>query len=174
MSNFLRPHGLYPTRLLCPWNFPSKNIGVGSFSRGSSQPREWTHIYYIGKQILYPWATRKAPLSAYLVTNLTTYSYIRDLNKPSVFWLNFMELSQISIRQLFSISPVSKFYSFKADCHSCHIIEASANIISFRVCLKLNGLSCWILPPTKTMQYLPVGRLLPIKSYYLLYFHSSL
>ena len=25
----LRPHGLEPTRLLCPWNFPSKNTGVG-------------------------------------------------------------------------------------------------------------------------------------------------
>ena len=25
----LGPHGLEPTRLLCPWNFPSKNTGVG-------------------------------------------------------------------------------------------------------------------------------------------------
>ena len=25
----LQPHGLRPTRLLCPWDFPSKNIGVG-------------------------------------------------------------------------------------------------------------------------------------------------
>ena len=24
----LRPHGLWPTRLLCPWNFPGKNAGV--------------------------------------------------------------------------------------------------------------------------------------------------
>ena len=23
------PHGLYPNRLLCPWDFPGKNIGVG-------------------------------------------------------------------------------------------------------------------------------------------------
>ena len=28
-SNFLRPHGLKPTRLFCPWNFPVKNPGVG-------------------------------------------------------------------------------------------------------------------------------------------------
>ena len=26
---FLWPHGLYPTRLLCPWDFPGKNTGVG-------------------------------------------------------------------------------------------------------------------------------------------------
>ena len=25
----LQPHGLYPPRLLCPWNFPGKNTGVG-------------------------------------------------------------------------------------------------------------------------------------------------
>ena len=25
----LRLHGLYPTRLLCPWDFPGKNTGVG-------------------------------------------------------------------------------------------------------------------------------------------------
>ena len=25
----LRPHGLQPTSLLCPWNFPGKNTGVG-------------------------------------------------------------------------------------------------------------------------------------------------
>ena len=25
----LQPHGLYSTRLFCPWNFPGKNIGVG-------------------------------------------------------------------------------------------------------------------------------------------------
>ena len=29
MSNSLQPHGLYPTRLLSPWNFPSKNTEVG-------------------------------------------------------------------------------------------------------------------------------------------------
>ena len=32
MSDSLRPHGLYPTRLLCPWNSPGQNIGVGSLS----------------------------------------------------------------------------------------------------------------------------------------------
>ena len=29
VSDSLQPHGPYPTRLLCPWNFPGKNIGVG-------------------------------------------------------------------------------------------------------------------------------------------------
>ena len=29
MSNSLRPHGLQSTRLLCPWDFPGKDTGVG-------------------------------------------------------------------------------------------------------------------------------------------------
>ena len=29
MSNSLQPHGLWPTRLLCPWDSPGKNNGVG-------------------------------------------------------------------------------------------------------------------------------------------------
>ena len=29
VSNFQRPHGLQPTRLLRPWDFPGKSTGVG-------------------------------------------------------------------------------------------------------------------------------------------------
>ena len=29
VSNSLRPHGLQPTRLLCPWDFPGNSTGVG-------------------------------------------------------------------------------------------------------------------------------------------------
>ena len=32
VSNSLWPHGLYLTRLLCPWDYPSKNTGVGCHS----------------------------------------------------------------------------------------------------------------------------------------------
>ena len=32
-SNSLRPHGLQPTRLLCPRDLPGKNTGVGCHSR---------------------------------------------------------------------------------------------------------------------------------------------
>ena len=28
MSHFLQPHGLYPTRFPCSWDFPGKNTGV--------------------------------------------------------------------------------------------------------------------------------------------------
>ena len=29
LLSHLPPHGLWPTRLLCPWDFPGKNAGVG-------------------------------------------------------------------------------------------------------------------------------------------------
>ena len=29
MSDSLLPHGLWPTRILCPWESPGKNTGVG-------------------------------------------------------------------------------------------------------------------------------------------------
>ena len=32
VSDPLRPHGLSPAKLLCPWNSPGKNTGVGSLS----------------------------------------------------------------------------------------------------------------------------------------------
>ena len=32
VSDSSRPHGLKPTRLLCPWNLPGKNTGVGCHS----------------------------------------------------------------------------------------------------------------------------------------------
>ena len=40
VSDSLQHRGLYPARLLCPWNSPGKNTGVGShaLSRKSSQP----------------------------------------------------------------------------------------------------------------------------------------
>ena len=31
MSDSLRPHGLQPTRLLHPWDFPGKSTGVGHY-----------------------------------------------------------------------------------------------------------------------------------------------
>ena len=46
MSDSLQPHGLQPTRLLCPWDSPGKNTGVGCHTLlwGSSQPRNRTCI----------------------------------------------------------------------------------------------------------------------------------
>ena len=42
----LQPHGLWPARLLCPWDSPGKNAGVNCHAllQGSSQPRHRTQV----------------------------------------------------------------------------------------------------------------------------------
>ena len=47
-----------------PQYCPGKNAGVGChfLLQGSSRPRDWTCVSYIGRQILYPWASREAPI----------------------------------------------------------------------------------------------------------------
>ena len=60
MSDSLQPHGLQPARLLCPWDSPGKNPGVGChallqgifLTQRSNSPLLWMWI-------LYHWATWK-------------------------------------------------------------------------------------------------------------------
>ena len=57
MSDSLRLHGLYS-----PWNSPGQNMGILSqwvafpFSRGSSQPRDWTQVFCIAGGFFTSWA----------------------------------------------------------------------------------------------------------------------
>ena len=55
-------HGLQPTRILCPRDFPDKSTGVGChfLSQVSFQPKDRTFISCIGRWLLYHWATREA------------------------------------------------------------------------------------------------------------------
>ena len=63
VSDSLWPHGLDPTRLLCPWNSPGKNSGVschfllqGTFPTQGSNPGH-QHC----NRLFTNWATREAP-----------------------------------------------------------------------------------------------------------------
>ena len=52
-------HGISQARIL-EWV-------VNSFSRGSSWPKDWTHVSCIGRQILYCWAIEEAPFQKYFI-----------------------------------------------------------------------------------------------------------
>ena len=85
MYDALQPHRLQPTRLLCPWDSPGKNIQwvAMTSSRGSSQPRDQTCISCvscIGTRILYHWATWEAP-------------------KLNVCWVNAMRPSHFTVKE---------------------------------------------------------------------------
>ena len=58
----LQPHGLQPTRLLCPWDFPGKNTGVGwhFLLQGIFLTQESNLCLLHCRQILYHWTTREA------------------------------------------------------------------------------------------------------------------
>ena len=71
MSDSLQPCGLWPARLLCPWDSPGRNSEVGTMpsSRASSWPRDQTCIsciFCIVRWILYPLSHQGSPLIRYL------------------------------------------------------------------------------------------------------------
>ena len=62
VSDPLWPHGLQPTRFLCPWVFSRQEDWSGiamPSSRGSSQRRDWTQVSCIAGGSLTIWATRE-------------------------------------------------------------------------------------------------------------------
>ena len=73
-----RPHGLQPTRLLCPWDSPGKNAGVGChtllqgifLTRGSN-----SHLLQLWhcRKILYLWTAWEVPSVALLELKLPTW-----------------------------------------------------------------------------------------------------
>ena len=69
MSNSLQPYGPQPAKLLCPWDSPGENTGVGCLApsyKGSFQSRDRTHVScidYIGRWILNYWTMGEAPNS---------------------------------------------------------------------------------------------------------------
>ena len=58
-----------------------------SFSRGSSPPRDWTHVFCTGRQVLYHWAAREAPGRSY---NLSVFTFeeseVPRSHLPKVTW----------------------------------------------------------------------------------------
>ena len=62
VSNTLQSYGLQPTGLLCPgisWERILEWVGI-PFSRGSSWPRDWTHVSHIAGGVFTTRVTREA------------------------------------------------------------------------------------------------------------------
>ena len=74
-------HGILQARIL-------EGVAI-SFSRGSSQPRDWTQVSCIAGRFFTIWATREAPLYTYKYSQksrkqnkkLETQSYLRKVSK---------------------------------------------------------------------------------------------
>ena len=88
-SSSLRPHGLWPSRLLCPWASPGKNTGVGCpallqgiFPAQGSNPGlphcRWIlyHLSYQGSPRILGWAAYPFPRGSSQTRNRTGVSWI--------------------------------------------------------------------------------------------------
>ena len=63
VSDFSRPHGLQPTRLLHPWGFPGKSTGVGCYCKGTNKSSSVQSLSRV-RLFATPWiAARQASLS---------------------------------------------------------------------------------------------------------------
>ena len=63
VSNCLQPHGLEPTRFLCPWDSPGKNNGMGChFLLQCIFQDQGSNLCLLNWR-LYHWATREADIS---------------------------------------------------------------------------------------------------------------
>ena len=81
---FLRPHGLQPARLHCPWDFPGKNTGVSckSLLQGIF-PTQGSNLCLLHcRQILYSWAIRDPLIRLLLLLLLNRFSPVRLCATP--------------------------------------------------------------------------------------------
>ena len=64
VSNSLQPHRLQPAKLLCPWDSPGKNTGVGCHAllQGIFPTQYRTQVSCIGRQNLYCWCHLRSPI----------------------------------------------------------------------------------------------------------------
>ena len=78
-----------------------------SFSRGSSQPRNWTCVSCIGRQILYHWATREALILFILVIFFGgLYWFVSAYEKLPISWLSIL------FTHMFNCGYMARSYNF--------------------------------------------------------------
>ena len=65
----LQPHGLWPSRLLCLWDFPDQNTWVGYhfLLQGIFPTRDWTYVSCIAGRFFTTWTNRKAQCRPYFL-----------------------------------------------------------------------------------------------------------
>ena len=71
-----------------------------SFSRGPSWPRDRTWVSWIGRQILYCWATRESCGDGYIYDKITythnTYTHSQSTHKTGEIWIRTMNCTNIN------------------------------------------------------------------------------
>ena len=107
MSSSLWPHGPWPTRLFCPWDFLPRILEWVAipFSRGSSQPRDRTWVSCLVGRFFAIWATREALVKEvfYMDVRVGLWSWVP---KNWCFWTMVLEKTLESPLDCKEIQPV--------------------------------------------------------------------
>ena len=112
----LRHHGPQPARLLCPWDSPGKNTGVGSMpsSRGFSQPKDQTQVSLIAGWFFTVWATREAHThkSGYQINKQIDISVGKDMKKLENLHITGRNIKWLTPcwKQFRNLQKVKEFY----------------------------------------------------------------
>ena len=95
VSDSLRPHRLQLSRLLCPWNSPGKNTGVGCHSllQGIFRPRDQTQISCIVGRFFNHLSHQGSPTST-IVNSLPPISH-SILSKRNNFIIGVKDFKKI-------------------------------------------------------------------------------
>ena len=96
VSDSLQPPGLLPIRLLCPWDSPDKNTGVGCHAllQGIFPAQDQTQVSCIADGFFTVWVTREAQL--YIdknCINITEVLCILTSISPQWLYLTWFEYS---------------------------------------------------------------------------------
>ena len=90
MSDSIQSHGLQPTKLLCPWDFPGKNTGVGChFLLQGIFPIQWSNLGLLHCRQTLPSKTSEKPLSCPWVGHMIQFIF------PCLFLLTIAALFQL-------------------------------------------------------------------------------
>ena len=123
----LRPCRLWPARLPCPWDSPSKNTGVGCHAvlQGFFPTQVWNPGLPHCRQILYVWATREAEGKGgeiLFFLSLGTYYPAFDITGSLVNRMNWNKTNYFSKHRNFPFSQAPAWLldnqAFPTTCNS--------------------------------------------------------
>ncbi|XDA83223.1 hypothetical protein R6Z07F_013117 [Ovis aries] len=100
VSTSVRPHGLQPARLLCPWNSPGENTGVGyhALLQESSQARDRTRASCIaGRFFTYEASWEALKSTWHWCEEYTPQSHLRQVT--CLFHFSFLSVSPADFRE---------------------------------------------------------------------------
>ena len=115
MSNSVRPHRQQPTRLLCPWDSPGKNTGVGChFLLQCMKVKSESEVAQSGRLLATPWT---AAYQASPSMGFSRQEYWDGLPLPSPLGLtNLISLKSKGLSRIFSSNTIQKQEFFSLLC----------------------------------------------------------